>query len=227
MFTGLVEVFKDITGYEGQYQIGNQGSVKSLARRPQGRVAPITEKLLSFKISKSGYPTLGLCKGNKKTFFTIHRLVAQHFIDNPENKPTVNHRDTVKTNNCVSNLEWSTHREQMSHAVDNNLLELRGAPRYSPEMKQQLQNEHSTTGISISALSRKYGVSERTIGRVVNGEIEPKTKLSREDVNQIITLRKEGKTLKTISEKFNCGTSQIHRITRGESRNNKYERDSL
>lgn len=227
MLTELVEVFKDIEGYEGQYQIGNQGSVKSLARHPLGRRAPLPEKLLSLKISKSGYPTLGLCKDNKKTFFTVHRLAAQHFIDNTENKPTVNHKDGIKTNNCVSNLEWSTHQEQMRHAVGNNLLEVRGAPKYSPEMKQQLKDEHSLTGISISALARKYKISERTVGRVVSGEIEPKTKLSREDVKSIITLRGEGNTLKSIADSFGCGISQIHRITRGESRNNKYERDNL
>jgi Mor family transcriptional regulator len=227
MFTTLTETFKDITNYEGQYQIGDQGNVKSLARYPKGRRSPLPEKLLAVKMSKSGYPTLGLCRDGKKTFFTIHRLVAQHFIENPEDKPTVNHKDSVKTNNCATNLEWSTHQEQMHHAVANNLLEVRGTPKYSPEMKQQLKEEYLLTSVSIAALSRKYKISERTISRVVDGEIEPKTKLSRDEVKSIIVLRNEGKTLKSIADKFNCGISQVHRITRGESRNNKYERDNL
>jgi Mor family transcriptional regulator len=115
----------------------------------------------------------------------------------------------------------------MAHAVVNELLEVRGAPRYSPEMKRQLKDEYSSTNTSISALSQKYAVSERTIGRIISGEIEPKTKLSRSDVVLIIELRRDGNTLKSISEKFSCGISQIHRITRGESRNVQYERESL
>lgn len=107
-----VERWEDIYDYEGSYKGSTFGRVKSLARSANKcRV----DRILKQSISRKGYCFVGLCKGDKKKTKSVHRLVANLFILNHENKPEVNHDDTNKTNNCVWNLIWSTNRENVSH----------------------------------------------------------------------------------------------------------------
>lgn len=228
LFTGLIEVWKDIKDYEGHYQISSFGHVKSMSRMRStrfGMFAPISERILKEKTNKHGYKVLHLRWEDKQCWPSVHRLVASAFIQNDDNKPTVNHKDCNKTNNKVSNLEWSTHSEQMVHAASNDLLEVRGNPKYSPDFKQEVFDYFKTHNCSLMALVRKFNISERTAGRIAKGEVEPKTKLSRNDVVRIIKLRQDGVTLLKISKQFNCGISQIHRITTNQSRNLTYERE--
>ena len=97
----LFEIWKDIEGYEGLYQVSNLGRVKSL------KVSKIkSERIRKSYQQSSGYISIVLCKNGKVTNHKIHRLVANAFIDNPDNLPEVNHMDEDKTNNCVDNLEW-------------------------------------------------------------------------------------------------------------------------
>lgn len=103
------EIFKDIKGYEGLYQISNFGNVKSLERDkiyPNGKIQPKKEQFLKPFINGGGYPTVRLCKKSKVKNYTVHRLVATAFIPNPDNLPCVNHKDENKQNNNVENLEW-------------------------------------------------------------------------------------------------------------------------
>ena len=96
-----MEIWKDIKGYEGKYQISNYGNVKSLNYHRTGN-----EKLMKPTLQNNGYFWVMLCKPNKR--FLIHRLVADAFIQNPDNLPCVNHKDENKHNNHVDNLEWCT-----------------------------------------------------------------------------------------------------------------------
>lgn len=106
------EIWKDVVNYEGLYQVSNLGNVKSVARvvhRKNGTTTTYPERLLKCR-SFGNYVQAILSKDGKIKCFTVHRLVATAFIPNPHNYPCVNHKDEVRTNNCVDNLEWCTYK---------------------------------------------------------------------------------------------------------------------
>lgn len=107
----MEEIWKDIKGYEGYYQVSNLGRVKSVARVIQRKSKPYTvkEKILKARPDKDGYRYLVLCVNCKTKTTSIHRLVAQTFIPNPDNLPCINHKDENPANNNVENLEWCTY----------------------------------------------------------------------------------------------------------------------
>lgn len=110
----MKEVWKDIVGYEGLYQVSSSGTVRSLDRYVPHKTfgKKFCEGcMMAAHINNAGYMTVNLCKHNKYKSFDIHRLVALAFIPNPDNLPQVNHKDENKHNNCVDNLEWCTNQE--------------------------------------------------------------------------------------------------------------------
>jgi len=107
------EEWKPINKFEEYYLVSSYGRVKSLH---YGK-----ELILKPRVTHDGYASINLLLKGTKSYRTIHRLVAQAFIPNTENKPTVNHIDGIKDNNNVSNLEWNTRKEQIQHMLDNNL----------------------------------------------------------------------------------------------------------
>ena len=227
LFTGIVEVWKDVVGSEGKYQVSSFGQVRSLDRMRVSRggcLAPIKGRIMKQKLSKTQYFVIHL-RGRDIEHPSVHRLVAIAFLENTDNKPTVNHKDGNKQNNNVTNLEWSTQSEQMQHAFENNLAKRHGGSRYSTKFKQEMKDYYELSGCSSFALSKHFNVSERTASRVAHNEVERKhLTIKDSDVKVIIDLRNEGKTLSSLATMFNCGISQIHRITKGLSRNVVYER---
>lgn len=120
----IEEIWRDIKGFEGLYQISNLGRLKSVQRiilRGNGRPITINERIRKSKVQDVGYLKTSLCKDGIHSSHRIHRLIAEAFIENPAQKRTINHKDGDKLNNSIDNLEWATHSENNQHAWDNNL----------------------------------------------------------------------------------------------------------
>lgn len=111
-----MEIWKDIKGYEGLYQVSNMGRVKSLERvvfRGNGHGKRILDEKILKLSSIHGYLIAFLFNGSKRKNYRVHRLVAQAFIPNPENKPEIDHINTIRTDNRVENLRWVTKKENI------------------------------------------------------------------------------------------------------------------
>ena len=119
--------YRPVLGYEGLYVVSKSGIVKSVKR----------DKALNVVIDRYGYLTVHLCKNNIPRYVKIHRIVAQAFIPNPDNLPQVNHKDGNKLNNCVSNLEWCTPKQNMHHAESIGLI------GYKKELNSMYGKKHS------------------------------------------------------------------------------------
>lgn len=111
-----MEEWRDIEGYEGLYQISSEGRVKSLKRIARNNHT-VNSKIRKPKIDKDGYCCVSLwIDGVSKEHF-IHRLVAQAFVPNPENKPCIDHINTDRTDNRAENLRWCTHKENTNNPI--------------------------------------------------------------------------------------------------------------
>lgn len=113
------ETFVDINGYEGRYKIGNKGTVIGISRSKDNRYKNKQWVLKQYK-DRNGYMYVTLQKDKKRQTIKVHRLVAEHFVENINNYPCVNHIDSNRKNNNVSNLEWVTYKQNMEHAVKNH-----------------------------------------------------------------------------------------------------------
>ena len=171
----IKEEWKDVEGYEGFYQISNLGRIKSLGG--WCGTAKRKERIRSTSLTHDGYEKVRLNYQGKDKTKRIHRLVAEAFIPNPENKDTVNHIDGNKRNNSVSNLEWVDRSEQMIHAYKMGLKKSRiGSHNSNAKLTDEEVREIRKSYIPYSkefgtvALANKYGVTNRVIGLIVKNK---------------------------------------------------------
>lgn len=157
---------KDIKGYEGHYKINEKGEVFSFKNNRIRKLKPRT--------THDGYVWYNLCLNGKHKTCRANRMVAEAFVPNPENKPTVNHIDGNKTNNNVENLEWATREEQMEHAYKSGLKKpvrgtLQGNSVLTEEQVKEIRSSYKphSKEFGMRALAKKYNVSEPCILRCV------------------------------------------------------------
>lgn len=158
----MQEVFKDIKGYEGLYQVSNLGNVKSFNHG--------SPKILKVGKSTSGYFQVYLCKNKIKTQSQIHRLVALAFIENPNNKKDVNHINGIKTDNILTNLEWNTRAENIRHAYNIGLIKI-GENHNNAKLKEVQVISILNDFRSHSKIALDYNVSRRLITKIKAGKI--------------------------------------------------------
>ncbi len=169
-------VWKDIPGYEGYYQVSTGGRVKSVDREVigiDGKTYKYRGKVLKQRLNHKGYPDVNLSKDRNYKTITTHILVAKTFINNPENKPQVNHIDADKTNNNVNNLEWVTNKENMIHASKKGLLNNKheNNPNAILNIKEVLEITYLLKrNVPIKKIANKYKVSIHCIYDIKRGK---------------------------------------------------------
>lgn len=166
----MKEVWKDIQGYEGLYQISSLGRVKAFPRPIPGAYKN-REFIKKTSHDNYGYPIVGLSKNGKSKTFTIHRLVAKAFIPNPDCLKEVNHKDENKDNNCEDNLEWCTTQYNLTygHRLDCAKGERNHLHKLTEDQVAEIRRiyKKGDPEFGLSALGRKYNVSHTAIEWIV------------------------------------------------------------
>ena len=160
------EVWRDVKGYEGLYQVSNMGRVKSLGRKDRfGRV--IKERILEPAVTHNGYLRVGLHVDGKRKMLRVHRLVCEAFHENPDNKSEVNHVNENKTDNRACNLEWSTRRENINHGSRNERV---AKAQSKPVGQYTHDGDLVKVWPSVIEAQRQTGFSKGHISLAANGK---------------------------------------------------------
>lgn len=167
-----MEIWKQVIGYEGIYEVSNLGNIKSIGRYrfvKRNMSKCFFKELILKSGTSNGYLGVILNKECFRKRFSTHRLVAEAFIPNPENKPQVNHINGIKKDNRVQNLEWNTASENTQHAIKLGLLKiLKGENRYNSKLKKDDVLFIRNSILKTKYLAEIYKVDQRTIRNVKN-----------------------------------------------------------
>lgn len=159
------ETIVPVKGFEKRFLITDHGRLFSINGRHKGI------KELKPAIDGPGYYITNLRMKPKNKYVRVHQLVGDHFVDNPDNKPQLNHKDDNKLNNHYLNLEWCTIAENIKHAVRTGLLDIKGEKHHNSKLKdsdiQQIFNLRRQ-GFIMKDIGFIFSVSRRTIGDVLN-----------------------------------------------------------
>ena len=151
----MSEVWKNIEGYEGLYQVSDLGRVKSLNYRRTGK-----ERVMKPSFDAYGYSVVRLSKGSKNTLYKVHKLVAEAFIENPDNKPRINHINTIRADNRAENLCWTTQKEICNNSIT------KGRPRGRKAAQVFCEG---TIFNSVAECAEHYKVKRITMYKWLNG----------------------------------------------------------
>lgn len=205
---------KECEGFKG-YFVTENGEVFST----------VTNKFLKQKERDDGYFTVHIKNiyGEYKTV-RVHRLVAKAYIDNPENKAEVNHKDCNKSNNCVDNLEWVTSKENKAHAISNNLyVNNTGSSHYKTELTEELVHEICKLledGVRNSDIVCKFDLNKDTIAHIKRGDIWRNISANYK-IHVQRKKRKKEKDIRAVCEKIRDGMSNKEIISIHRNFNNK------
>lgn len=162
----MEEIWKEIAGYNGRYEVSNMGRIRSYAQdRKNGKIKLGNE-------TAKGYLTILLYDGRGGSkWIPVHRLVASAFLDNPDNLPQVNHKDENKKNNCADNLEWCTN--EYNYHYGTRTERAAKANRCNPATSRRVysidQNGNKTYYDSINEAERVTGLCHANISRTLKG----------------------------------------------------------
>jgi hypothetical protein len=224
------ELWKDIIGYEGIYQISNYGNILSFQRYKKG-------KILKPKQDKDGYFQIGLRQNGQRKFFRVHRLVANAFIENPEGLTEINHKDCIPHNNHVDNLEWCTvsynNKYRFSHGMANFKGENGSNATLTNSQASEIRLLWNTGNYKIKDLIILFSTTKGVIDGIINnytyvdesyikkyegrlncrGENAKSAKLTEEDVRNIRRLFLNGEmNKKQLARKYNVAPITIYNI---------------
>ena len=191
----MEEIWKDIEGYEGIYQVSNLGNVRSLNYKNTGET-----RILKTRINRCGY--ICVCLGRKRKDFKVHRLVAIAFIPNPENKPCVDHINAIRTDNRVENLRWVTHEENMNNPLSREHM--------SEAFKGEKHPMYGRRGKDNPNFGKKHTEEFKQARR---GENNPHAKEI-----YCVELDRKFTTIKQASEEFGLDNSAIVRCCKGKQK---------
>lgn len=161
-----------IVGYEGLYEVSSQGDVRSIDRLETTKGNYLKKRRgVSLKPGKvRGYNRVSLCKNGCIKQISVHRLVAEAFIPNPDNKPCINHKNAIKSDNRVENLEWCTHSENTLHAIENGLYiplpPIKKGDKHKTSTKEKMSvvmMGHTTSKETRSKIAKSLGITIRCI----------------------------------------------------------------
>lgn len=169
------EIWKDIAGYEGMYQVSSMGRVRSLDRVVDYRrcISNRRGKIIAGGVNRDGYSTVNLSKDGVRKFKSVHRLVCDAFHEAVPGHNVTNHKDGNKLNNCAANLEHSTYSKNTQHAFDTGLQkpergEVNGNSKLTTERVLEIRRKYETGKYSKPCLAKDYEVTRQQIGHIVS-----------------------------------------------------------
>lgn len=161
----MKEIWKDVVGYEGRYVVSNTGKVKRAD----------VDKTMKFSVNKKGYLKVALSARGALKSCAVHRVVAFAFLENPENKPEVNHINGVKMENNVENLEWCTRDGNIAHAINTGLRDYKSMTGEKSHLSKLTEKEvreirllRSGTKLTLLKIAKKYNVTKDAIYDIVH-----------------------------------------------------------
>lgn len=160
-----MEIWKEVKGFENDYEISNLGRLRTKERfvkHYKGGVRKYKSQLKKIRLNANGYLRCNLKKDGKRYDFTIHKLVALSFLKEDKKRVFVNHKNGIKTDNRLQNLEWCTLSENTKHAVKNRLIKTKLSDKEAMEIKN--------SKLSNRKLSKIYGIGSTVVWRIKNGK---------------------------------------------------------